>query len=253
MLLRTIARQIKEQNWFAVGLDFIIVVIGVFIGIQLGNWNEARVANNYEKKLLAELRNELSATISASSQKAGAYRQVAEAGKRSSAFLDADISCADSCWHELVDLMHASQWQRLDVTLSTYEEMRSLGLPRSRKIVDAVELFIAQNVNIASSMQELPRYRSSVRELVPLTAQEFYWNNCFSLVGGAETYVLDCPKGISDAEAQKIVARIRQDDTIARFLTEWIGNILIIPKDLEAQNVAAAEAIKAIDTELRSQ
>ncbi|MEM7457853.1 MAG: hypothetical protein AAF331_00195 [Pseudomonadota bacterium] len=40
MLLRRITKHVKEQNWFAVGIDFIIVVIGVFIGIQVANWND---------------------------------------------------------------------------------------------------------------------------------------------------------------------------------------------------------------------
>lgn len=42
MLLRRITKHVKEQNWFAVGVDFVIVVIGVFIGIQVANWNDAR-------------------------------------------------------------------------------------------------------------------------------------------------------------------------------------------------------------------
>ena len=42
MLFRRISKHVKEQNWFAVALDFVIVVFGVYIGIQLGNWNEER-------------------------------------------------------------------------------------------------------------------------------------------------------------------------------------------------------------------
>ncbi|MEO0368600.1 MAG: hypothetical protein AAF197_07420 [Pseudomonadota bacterium] len=42
MLLRRVTKQVKDQNWFAVGIDFAIVVIGVFIGIQVANWNDAR-------------------------------------------------------------------------------------------------------------------------------------------------------------------------------------------------------------------
>lgn len=42
MLLRRVIEHVKEQNWFAVGIDLIIVVVGVFIGIQVANWNDAR-------------------------------------------------------------------------------------------------------------------------------------------------------------------------------------------------------------------
>ncbi|MEO0452474.1 MAG: hypothetical protein AAFZ74_19330 [Pseudomonadota bacterium] len=43
MLLRRITKHVKDQNWFAVALDFMIVVIGVFIGLQVANWNDSRV------------------------------------------------------------------------------------------------------------------------------------------------------------------------------------------------------------------
>jgi len=39
MVLRSISKHVKEQNWFAIVLDFIIVVVGVFLGIQVANWN----------------------------------------------------------------------------------------------------------------------------------------------------------------------------------------------------------------------
>lgn len=41
MLLRRITQHVRNQNWFALFLDFIIVVVGVFIGIQVANWNQA--------------------------------------------------------------------------------------------------------------------------------------------------------------------------------------------------------------------
>ena len=41
MILRRVAEHVKAQNWFAVAIDFVIVVVGVFIGIQVSNWNEA--------------------------------------------------------------------------------------------------------------------------------------------------------------------------------------------------------------------
>lgn len=42
MLLRRLTRHVKDQNWFAVGIDFVIVIVGVFIGIQVANWNDVQ-------------------------------------------------------------------------------------------------------------------------------------------------------------------------------------------------------------------
>lgn len=42
MILRRITEPMKDQNWFAVGIELVILVLGVFIGIQVANWNEAR-------------------------------------------------------------------------------------------------------------------------------------------------------------------------------------------------------------------
>lgn len=42
MILRRLTKHIEDQNWFAVALDFVIVVGGVYLGIALGNWNASR-------------------------------------------------------------------------------------------------------------------------------------------------------------------------------------------------------------------
>ncbi|MGJ8664659.1 MAG: hypothetical protein ACSHWU_13465 [Marinicella sp.] len=48
MLLRRITKHVSEQNWFAVFIDFLIVVVGVFIGIQVANWNADRANRTLE-------------------------------------------------------------------------------------------------------------------------------------------------------------------------------------------------------------
>ncbi|MBI1391935.1 MAG: hypothetical protein GC152_04260 [Alphaproteobacteria bacterium] len=42
MILRRLSQHVKDQNWFAVALDFLIVVVGVFMGLQVQEWNAAR-------------------------------------------------------------------------------------------------------------------------------------------------------------------------------------------------------------------
>ena len=56
MILRSITRHVRDQNWFAVGIDFLIVIVGVFIGIQVANWNEARLQAQEEVLLVDRIR-----------------------------------------------------------------------------------------------------------------------------------------------------------------------------------------------------
>lgn len=63
MLLRRISKHVNDQNWFAVAIDFAIVVFGVFIGIQVANWNAMNADQDaYEsalKRLSAEIETNL--------------------------------------------------------------------------------------------------------------------------------------------------------------------------------------------------
>lgn len=43
-LLGRIAHHLRTQNWTAIVIEFVVVVIGVFLAFQLNNWNEERVA-----------------------------------------------------------------------------------------------------------------------------------------------------------------------------------------------------------------
>ncbi|MEM6538442.1 MAG: hypothetical protein AAF668_12030 [Pseudomonadota bacterium] len=63
MLLRRVMEHVQTQNWTAVALDFFIVVIGVFIGIQLGNWNEARGDRSLEKYYIQRLSEDLQSSM----------------------------------------------------------------------------------------------------------------------------------------------------------------------------------------------
>lgn len=63
VLLRRITQHVKAQNWTAVALDFVIVVVGVFMGIQLGNWNEARQGRLSEAQYLERFADEIELTI----------------------------------------------------------------------------------------------------------------------------------------------------------------------------------------------
>lgn len=61
MLLRRVMQHVLDQNWLAVGIDLVIVVVGVFIGLQVQQWadaqRQARLERAYTERLQAEVLN----------------------------------------------------------------------------------------------------------------------------------------------------------------------------------------------------
>ena len=56
---RRIAEHVKTHNWFAVAIDFVIVVVGVFIGVQVSNWNDAASERRRTALIVEALRQDL--------------------------------------------------------------------------------------------------------------------------------------------------------------------------------------------------
>lgn len=58
-ILGRLAQAVREQNWFAVALELVIVVLGVVIGFQVNAWGaaqaDARLGQAYTERLLADL------------------------------------------------------------------------------------------------------------------------------------------------------------------------------------------------------
>ena len=63
MLLRRITEHVREQNWFAVVLDFLIVVVGIYVGLQVDNWNEDRKSRIEEQDYLLRLAEDIDGSM----------------------------------------------------------------------------------------------------------------------------------------------------------------------------------------------
>ena len=55
MILRRIATAIKRQDWFQVSIEVLIVVDGIFLGLQVTDWNTGREERVLEIDYLSRL------------------------------------------------------------------------------------------------------------------------------------------------------------------------------------------------------
>jgi hypothetical protein len=63
MILRRVIAHFRKQEWTAITIDFVIVVMGVFVGIQVSTWNAARVDRAAETGYLASLEEDVEMSI----------------------------------------------------------------------------------------------------------------------------------------------------------------------------------------------
>lgn len=59
MILRRIATAIRAQDWSLVILEILIVVIGIFLGLQETQWNQARIDRADEESFLRALHQDV--------------------------------------------------------------------------------------------------------------------------------------------------------------------------------------------------
>ena len=59
MILRRVIQHVQNQNWTAVMIDFVIVVVGVYIGIQAQAWHSDRDNRAIERQYLLSLHEQL--------------------------------------------------------------------------------------------------------------------------------------------------------------------------------------------------
>lgn len=55
MILRRLSQSLKDQNWTAIWIEFILLIAGVFLGIQVANWNATQQDHKREAEFIVRL------------------------------------------------------------------------------------------------------------------------------------------------------------------------------------------------------
>lgn len=63
MVLHRFAENLKAQNWAAVSTELLIIIVGVFIGLQVNTWNESRVETQRREQIVGAMATYLNDNI----------------------------------------------------------------------------------------------------------------------------------------------------------------------------------------------
>ena len=63
MFVRRIALALKRQDWATVTIEFVLIIVGVLIALQVDNWNQSREDRALEQQYLQRLLTDLNGSI----------------------------------------------------------------------------------------------------------------------------------------------------------------------------------------------
>ena len=228
MILRRLSQSLKTQNWTAIWIEFILLVLGVFLGIQVSNWNAARADDARAQAYLDRIYGNLETDLVAIQRREVFWPQVIAYGKAAIHYAETGERVDGSVWKTVLAFYQASQLWQWVPSDSTYQEMRSggeLGLIRDDKVRDALsQYYLETGTGVDYLFKLQPEYRKTVRGLTPSVVADQIWAKCWSQPATSEQYLLDCGSPVTEAEAQAILDGYLKDPELLPELRFWVAN-----------------------------
>ena len=241
MILRRIREHVTGHNWFAVAIDFVIVVIGVFVGIQASNWNQARLERQQAREYRAMLADDLSANLENLATRRRYYEWVRREALATLSGLDQPASSLDEQF--LVHAYQASQILPWALKRNTYDEivsagvMANLGDPLLR---DRVSNYYVTSDVTASNLSVIPPYREIVRRVMPYAAQQAIRAHC-------NERVVPNRRGSNDTILPEGPCKLGLDPVTVRRAVDQVHNWPGLALDLNRQLVDLDQKLFSID------
>ncbi len=210
MLLRRITEHVKDQNWFAVFIDFFIVVVGILIAFQITEWNESRQQQATTDNYIERLREDLQANQEDVIQRIAYFERTKTHALDALAALNQEPDSLGMKF--LIDIYQTSQIIPRDIGRDTYNEILSVGAN------DAIT-----NVNIRKRLANYYRsikalditliavtpYREIIRKGMPYAAQAAIRESCDDLAatGPSGSAIISLPDSCAPEMTQSEIVR----------------------------------------------
>lgn len=220
MILRRIIKHFRDQEWTAIAIDFVIVVVGVVVGIQVSNWN-TEIQTLRRGEIFAErLARDLFIEAWQYQSLIEYYDDVVDNAERA---IDALLSDGQISEEQLlINAYRASQFSYADRVRETYDELIStgeIGLITDDVLREtAASLYNTPMFDLIMDRGKDSEFRRIFRSSVPTQVQRILLKNCGDIIVAAGDYdaivdALDyeCSLGISESQIKDAAAALRAD------------------------------------------
>jgi len=254
IILRRIREHVAHHNWFAVSVDFLIVVVGVFIGIQASNWNQGRIERQQAREYRAMLQADLQTNIANLASRTQYYAWVRSEALATRAALHRPSSELGEQF--LINAYEASQIQPWVLKRTTYDQILSTGAMANMgtaQLRDRIaNYYVAAEVG-GSNIASLPAYREILRRIMPYEVQERIRVICNEKVvadqnGAAHIQIpRSCTLNLDHALVAKAVTQVHDWPGLELDLNRWLVDL--DQKSLSVDSLG--HVARKLDAELR--
>lgn len=261
MILRRIINHFRKQEWTAIFLDFLIVVLGVFVGLQVNNWNADRLralrAETARDRFIENLRGDINLVTIRQRYflEAFAYGEAAMA-----VYDGAPPGDADAQWRFVLAAYQAGQIWPFKPSAQVYEELKSAGeldLIGGPKVRDALANYYDEAAGeIGVTFGAHDPYRELIRRRTPWKIQNYIWDHCHpneEVDSGRPVpppsfrYMLDCPPPPDAALVDGAAARLLVDADLPDFLRGRLAELRVTLNYIENMLNDAREIAQLLD------
>lgn len=241
----------NEQNWFAVVIDFVIVVVGVFIGIQVSNWNDAqgdqRLGHYYTQRLIVDLEDDLAASSSLFEY----YNQVLMSVEQANELFLAETPDAQAV---VTAAYRASEFNNNPTNSATWDQIVSSGhiglLPNVATERGLSEYYKFQESLNAGSYRVLESpYRIAVRSLIPLSIQFAIRDGCSDILGEtniSQGFVSECLLDVDEGELRSTADALLASKAVRESLRYQYSIVSLVIINHEGNIVQIKEVLNAL-------
>jgi hypothetical protein len=258
MLLRRLSQSLKDQNWTAIAIEFVLLVLGVFLGIQVSNWNAERENRQKGAVFTARLKDDLRAESWRYQFLLAYYRDVRDATEATANALSGKAPLSNEAL--LVNAYRATQYKQGAARRATYDELIStgnIGLVEDRKLLDlAVRAYSIATVDNTVREGNESAYRALFRMSIPNDVQRALAQKCgdrYILPGDYRGFdhVIDypCSTGLPQASIDAAAEALRADPQALRFLRLRVADLETRLADLTGNNRDVLDGFVAIARE----
>lgn len=251
MILRRFTKHITEQNWFAVTLDVLVVIVGIYLGLQVTNWQEDLKDDVTSRQYLQRLNDDLASDVRIMKLRVDFWRNVSRYINHALTYAEQvdhhEAKKTEDYWPYLLAFFHGSQVSPFEVTNITYNELQQAGqlaLIRKQSLRTQLAVYYSFNEGIAASalLRHTPPYRNYIRGKIPSKITKYIWKHCFKVSDFEDQQLLDCDSPITNEEVKILLDEIMLDKLVLQYLRSW-GSTQTSANQLIVSNMLSANLI----------